>query len=130
MDNSISRCSRTDYTLSWTLTNRGRALRYSHNVGEYEFCELRLNGVLGNSREIDYSIDKGGPTSSIPCELKALLRSSRSGLLPNFASSSKNASIWPAGCKAPINLPVPSPTCAHTCATFLAASSESPGPNS
>src|SRR5215204_4409757 len=92
--------------------------------------ELLPDGVLGNSREIGYSIDKGGPTSSIPCELNALLSSSRCGLLPNFASSSKNASISPAGCKAPISLPVPSPTCAQTCATSRGARTESPGPSS
>src|SRR5215211_8173135 len=96
---------------------------------EDRFCELRLDAVLGSSREIGYSIDKGGPTSSIPCELNALLSSSRCGLLPNFASWSQNASIRPAGCNAPISLPVPSPTCAYTCATFRGARTESPGPS-
>src|SRR5919202_821560 len=51
-----------------------------------------VHGVLRSSREIGYSIDKGGPISSIPCELNTLPSSSRAGLLPSFASSSKNAS--------------------------------------
>jgi hypothetical protein len=71
------------------------------------FCELRVDGVLENSREIYDPIDKGGPTSSSPCELNVMLSSSRSGVPPSFARSSKNPSISPAGCKAAISLPLP-----------------------
>jgi hypothetical protein len=92
--------------------------------------ELPLYGVLGNSRELAYSIDKGAPASSMPCELNTLRSSSRSGLLLDFARSSKNASISPAGCRAAIILPVPSPTWAHACATLRGASTLSPAPGS
>src|SRR5215212_6516095 len=73
--------------LSIHLTTLGRC---STNFACVVFCELLLYGVLGNSREIGYSIDKGGPISSSPYELNALWSSSRSGLLPNVARLSKN----------------------------------------
>jgi hypothetical protein len=82
------------------------------NFALTEFSEVGLpgDGVPGIWRELAYSIDKGGPTSSKACEPNTLRSSSRSGVLLNFARSSKNASISPAGCKAAISLPVPSPT--------------------
>jgi hypothetical protein len=55
--------------------------------------ELRHNGVLRNSREIGYSIDKGSPISFSPSEVSALPSSSRRGLLPNLASLSKDRVI-------------------------------------
>jgi hypothetical protein len=43
----------------------------THSV-EGLFREVRRYGVLGTSRGLVYSIDKGGPTNSMPGELNAL----------------------------------------------------------
>jgi hypothetical protein len=108
--------------LSLALIHPGAWKVNSAHFAFTEFSETR--GGLA------YSIVKGTPANSMPCELNTLWSCSRSAVLLNFPRSSKNASISPAGCKAAISLPFPSPTWAHTCATLRGARTLSPGPAS